>query len=57
MTVFRHRNTTGSDTASYMDAGWTAVSGATGYDVNYILDGTWHYRAADNVTGTNPPHR
>ena len=52
VTVFRHRNTTGSDTASYMDAGWTAVSGATGYDVNYILYGNWHYRAADNVTGT-----
>ena len=52
VTVFRHRNTTGSGPASYMDAGWTAVSGATGYDVNYILGGLYHYRAADNVTGT-----
>ena len=37
----------------FIDVGWAAVAGATGYDVNYIHLGLHHSRAATNVTGTS----
>ena len=38
--------------AGFTDAGWPAVEGATGYDVNLIFNATHHYNMANNVTGT-----
>ena len=38
--------------AGFTDAGWPAVEGATGYDVNLIYNGMWHYNMANNVSGT-----
>ena len=40
----------------FIDVEWTAVSGATGYDINSILtiDGlSYHHSEATNVTGTS----
>ncbi len=43
----------GSDGKGFIDAEWSAVTGATGYDVEFGLSGYWWKRGATNVTGTS----